>query len=470
MKHFLFLFLFIFLFISCGNRDLKKELNTAFEKKDTKKIESLLKDYYKKNGSDSFLEYSYVKFAILTKNIEKIVGIYNKTPYISIKKDKLLLSQISKIIIEANKKIPPQKRLKFYENALLIFPYSEDIYEEYLKTLLKLKYFKASFLNLIEYDEIFNQKNKYLKLAILEYLKEEYQKTKSWIILDYISKIDLKISTLFLEKLIQKDKKLLQSINKLPKNFSKKILVENFKNTNQSIKNSAIKHFINIANKKEINKEIMPIFYKSPHSQLFIYKNLPKEFQEKINPKLVLKLLEEEKEVIEEELKKEKLQNIKKIIKNTKKEIKLPIIKKDINLTDYKLLIQNKKSLNKEQIKKLSYLGYEKFRNIETIKYYLEMSNLSEIEDFFKKLKIKTEDKYILKLIYYRYILKLTDLKNDEFKSFIENNKLRNVDDLSSFEFNEKHIFILLDLFLKERNSYRKTEIINLIINILQNN
>jgi len=293
---FLFLTLILVIFSSCQARDFKAEINRAFDNNNTIQIEKLLNEYYQINGTDETLEISYVKLAILKKDLQKILDIYKNTKYISVKKNKELLNDISKIIIEQNKKISIDKRIVFYKNSLKVFPYAEKIYDEYLLTLLMLKKTDEAFKVYLRYDEVFNKTNKYLDKILFFKLKDMYEAKTDIRALRLIAKLKIKNATLFLENKIKNNPKIIIQLGPLPKGFNMNIIKKLINSEHSLVKRIAISLFIKYAQIDDVKKIINKLYSKivNPRLKIFIYLQYYNRFNKEIDDKLILKLLNNE--------------------------------------------------------------------------------------------------------------------------------------------------------------------------------
>lgn len=294
MKLTILIFILI-IFSSCQAKDFKAQINLALNKKDIPKVEKLLSEYYQINGTDELLERSYIKLAIIKNNLQDILKKYQNTKYMSIKKDKDILNGISEIIIKANKKITIKKRIKFYKNTLKAFPYSEKIYNEYLTSLLKLKKTNEALKVYLQFDELFNKNNKYLKDILFFKLKNLYKETKKVKILNLIAKLDNKYSNDFLKNEITKNKEVFIYIQNLPKNFDMDVIKNFISSSNFLHKKHALYLFIEYGSQEDVKHFINKIY---PHItnkglKIFIYKNYYKRFKLEIDKKLIKNLLKD---------------------------------------------------------------------------------------------------------------------------------------------------------------------------------
>jgi len=174
----LLIIMFLLIFQSCQAQNYDEKIKAVFETKDINKIEKLLDQYYQINGTDFLFEKSSIELFILKKDFKKVFKLYKNTNYIEIKKDKKILTEISQFIIASNKKLKPVKRLKYYKQSLKAFPYSAEIYNEYISTLLSLDKVEEALKLYLKFDEIFNKNNKYLNKILVSKLKSIYLKEK----------------------------------------------------------------------------------------------------------------------------------------------------------------------------------------------------------------------------------------------------------------------------------------------------
>ncbi len=297
MKLSIVIFILI-IFSSCQAKDFKTQINLALTKKDIPKVEKLLNEYYQINGTDELFERSYIKLAIIKNDLQGILKKYQNTKYMSIKKDKDILKGISEIIIKANKKIPIEKRIKFYKNTLKAFPYSEKIYNEYLASLLKLKKINEALKVYLQFDELFNKNNKYLKDIIFFKLKNLYKETKKVRILNLIAKLNNEYSNEFLKNEINKNKKIFIYIQNLPKNFDMDTIKNFISSSNFLQKKHAFYLFIKYGSQKDVKHFINKVY---PHItnkglKILIYQSYYKRFKIEIDPKLIENLLKNNEE------------------------------------------------------------------------------------------------------------------------------------------------------------------------------
>jgi hypothetical protein len=290
---YLFLIIILSIFSSCQARDFKSEINLAFNKNDIPKVQKLLGEYYQINGSDDLLEISYIKLAILNKDLQKILDLYKNTKYISVKKNEELLKSISKLIIDENQKIPLKNRTRYYENSLRVFPYSENIYNEYLVTLLKLHKVEDAFKVYLKYDEVFNKTSKYLQEIIYFKLKAVYEKDKSITVLRFITKLKNKESISFLENEILNNPKVLLNLFEIPDGFDLNIIKNIIPNQSFLLRKTAINFFIRFAKLEEVNETIIKLYSSIDDDRLktFIYYCYYKRFNKEIDENLIGKLL-----------------------------------------------------------------------------------------------------------------------------------------------------------------------------------
>jgi len=343
-----------FVFQSCQAKNYDSEIKKAFETKKIKKIEKILDEYYQINGTDFLLEKSYIELNILKKDFKRVFELYQNTQFIKIKKDKKIITEISNFIIDSNKKLEPVKRIKYYKTALKAFPYSEEIYNEYISTLLSLNEISESFRVYLKYDEIFNKTNKYLNKIIFAKLKSIYLKDKSFKTLRLITKIDKTIK--FLESEIQKSPKILLNLESLPKDFNTQILKYLIPNKNYSISKVATKFFILLEKKQESETYIKRLYNSSSDGlKILIYNVYYAKYNEEIDNKLIDKLLKS----------------------NNQFEIKAAV----------QIIKNNKITKYTEKVKKL--LGKEKYFNLDK-KYLLEA--LSELDREYLKSFILNQE------------------------------------------------------------------------------
>jgi len=286
----LFIITILLVFQSCQARDLKLEIDKAFKENNITKIDKLLSEYYQINGTDFLLETSLLKVALLKKDYKRVFEIFQNTKYIEIKKDKKINKELAAFIISSAKKTKLDKRLEQYKAALKTFPYSKDIYNEYLKTLLQLGKTNKALKAYLKFDEIFNKTNKFLDEIILSKLKELYLQEHDIKILNLISKIETNVS--FIEKEVIENSKVLLNLKELPKTFNTKILKKIIPNKNYSLSKAAIKFFILIGEEKDVKEYINKLYSRSDIGlKTFIYSYYYQRFNIEIDDKLMKKLM-----------------------------------------------------------------------------------------------------------------------------------------------------------------------------------
>ncbi len=294
MKLIIGIFILI-IFSSCQARDFKTEINKALNENNVHQTQKLLDEYYQIYGTDELFERSYIELAIIKNDLQDILKRYQSTKYMSVKRDKKILKGISEIIIKANKKIPMEKRIIFYQNTLKAFPYSEDIYNEYLFTLLKLKKIDEALKVYLQFDELFNKNNKYLEDIIFFKLKTLYKDNQKIQILKLMTKLNNKYSNEFIKNELSKKPQMLIYLNSLPDNFDMDTIKNFISGPDFRLKKHSFYLFIKSADKEDVKHFINKIY---PHItnkglKILIYKNFYQRFKTEIDKNLINDLLKD---------------------------------------------------------------------------------------------------------------------------------------------------------------------------------